>query len=91
MTAFRQLILVWAVLQGLLLVTVTGSFLLSGFPSVALSFGVAFAKAGLIFWFFMHLREEAGLLRLAAVGAGAWLLILLILSGADYATRAMSG
>ena len=35
----------------------------------------------------MHLREESGLVRLAAVGAGAWLLIMLLLVSSDYLTR----
>jgi cytochrome c oxidase subunit IV len=87
MAEFRQLIFVWAALLVLLLITVTASFLLHGLPSAATSFAVAFAKASLIFWFFMHLREEQGLLRLTAVGAGAWLLILFSLLAADYLTR----
>lgn len=83
----RQLLVVWAVLLGLLLATVGASFITSGPASLTVSLGIAFAKAALIFWFFMHLRQEGGLVRLAAVGAGAWLGILFILSLLDYWTR----
>jgi cytochrome c oxidase subunit IV len=89
MAAFRPLILVWVVLLGLLVLTLGASFLLAGLPSAAASLAVALAKAALIFWFFMHLKEESGLIRLIAIGAGAWLLILLTLTAADYTTRSM--
>ena len=35
----------------------------------------------------MHLREEGGVLRLAAIAAAVWLLILFLLAAADYTTR----
>jgi cytochrome c oxidase subunit 4 len=84
----RPLLLAWLALMALLVATVAASFVLSGPISLATSLAIALAKAALIFWFFMHLREEGGLLRLVAIGAGAWLLILLLLSLTDYATRA---
>ena len=55
--------------------------------SLTASLLIAAIKVGLIFWFFMHLGEEAGLVRVMALGAIAWLGILFALSGADYATR----
>jgi cytochrome c oxidase subunit 4 len=82
-----RLVLVWTALLALLLITFGASFVLTGPASVAVSYTVALAKAALIFWFFMHLREESGLVRLAAGGAGVWLLILLLLLFADYASR----
>jgi len=51
------------------------------------SFGVAAAKAALIFWFFMQLRTEKGLIRVFAVGAIAWLAILLTMLTIDNVTR----
>jgi cytochrome c oxidase subunit 4 len=87
MKGVRLLVLVWAALLSLLALTVAASFSLSGLASLAVSTGIALSKASLIFWFYMHLREETGLLRLVAIGAGAWLLILLLLSSADFATR----
>jgi cytochrome c oxidase subunit 4 len=89
MSEVRQVVLVWAALLGLLALTVLSSFELVGLPSLAASMGIALLKAGLVFWFFMHLRESSGLVRILATGAGAWLLILLLLSAADYVTRAI--
>jgi cytochrome c oxidase subunit IV len=83
----RSLLIVWAALLGLLALTVAASYLVTGPLSAAASLLIALAKASLVFWFFMHLREERGLVRLFAVGATAWLLILLLLLAADYATR----
>lgn len=87
MTGIRPLILVWAALLVLLGLTVTASFQFSGPASIAASLGIALAKAVLIFWFFMHLREESGLIRLVAIGAAAWMLILFLLAAADFTTR----
>lgn len=86
-----SLVLAWAALVALLGLTIAASFVLSGPFSIAAAIGIALAKAAVIFWAFMHLRQESGLLRLAAVGALVWLMILLVLSGVDYATRAAGG
>lgn len=83
----RNLLLIWVALLGLLALTVGASFVLTGPLSAAASLMIALAKATLIFWYFMHLREERGLVRLFAIGGSAWLLILLLLLTADYATR----
>jgi cytochrome c oxidase subunit 4 len=85
--ARKRLAFVWLALMGLLALTVAGSFTVTGVPSAIVSFGVAAAKVALIFWFFMQLRTEKGLIRVFAVGAIAWLLILLVFATIDYATR----
>ncbi|KYO50563.1 cytochrome C oxidase subunit IV family protein [Tistrella mobilis] len=87
MTGIGRLILIWAALLVLLAATVAASAVLHGAASLTASLLIAAIKAGLIFWFFMHLGEEAGLVRVMALGAIAWLGILFALSGADYATR----
>jgi cytochrome c oxidase subunit 4 len=84
---YIRLLGVWAALLGLLVLTVAGSFALHGASSLVLSLGVAFAKAALIFWFFMQLRTEGGLTRIAAIGAAVWLLVLLWLLSVDYVSR----
>ncbi len=86
-TIVRRLTLVWAALSALLASTIGASFLLTGPASAAVSLAIAFAKAALVFWFFMQLRTEKGLVRVFAVGAGVWLLLLFALAGLDYATR----
>lgn len=78
---------VWVTLVALLALTVGASFVLTGTASIVVSLGIAFAKTTLIFWFFMQLRSEQGLIRVFAVGAGVWLLILFGLATIDYATR----
>jgi cytochrome c oxidase subunit 4 len=83
----RTLVLVWAALLVLLALTIGATFLPIGPLKPAVNLGIAFAKAALIFWFYMHLREESGLVRLAAVGAGAWLLIMLMLMSSDFLAR----
>ncbi len=87
MRADRSPILVWAALLVLLVLTVAASFVATGLPSLIAAMGIALLKAGLIFWFYMHLREEPGLIRLAAIGAAAWLSILFFLVFSDYLTR----
>jgi cytochrome c oxidase subunit 4 len=84
----RTLVLVWVALMVLLAITIGATFVPvgTGFKT-AVNLGVALTKAVLIFWFYMHLREETGLVRLAAVGAAAWLGIMLLLMSSDYLTR----
>lgn len=89
MTGLRPLFLVWLALTGLLASTIAASFLLTGPVSLAASIAIAAAKAALIFWFYMHLNESSGVVRLVAVGAVVWLMILFILTSADFATRSM--
>lgn len=85
--AHKRLAIVWLALLGLLALTVAGSFTFTGAASAVVSFGVAAAKVALIFWFFMQLRTEKGLVRVFAAGAVAWLLILLTMATIDYTTR----
>jgi cytochrome c oxidase subunit 4 len=85
--AQKRLALVWLALLGLLGLTVAGSYALTGVASAVASLGIAAAKAVLIFWFFMQLRSEKGLVRLFAVGAAVWLMILLVFVTLDTATR----
>ncbi len=85
--ARKRLAIVWLALMGLLALTVAGSFTVTGAASAVVSFGVAAAKVALIFWFFMQLRTEKGLIRVFAVGAIAWLGILLTLVTIDKVTR----
>jgi cytochrome c oxidase subunit 4 len=78
---------VWVALMALLAITVGATFGPFGAWKPVINLAVAFAKAGLIFWVFMHVREQRGLARLVAVAFLAWLAILLGLSQADLLTR----
>ncbi|MDG3579631.1 cytochrome C oxidase subunit IV family protein [Rhizobium sp. YJ-22] len=84
-----QILSVWLALMALLAATVVSSMLLRGSVGLAASLVIALAKAALVFWFFMHLREENGLARIAATGAVLWVAILFLLSGLDIVTRGL--
>ena len=90
MHTLRPLIFAWAALMSLLALTIAASFALTGPLSLVTSMGVATVKAVLVYWFFMHLREEGGLIRLAALAGIAWLMIFFFLALADYASRGSS-
>lgn len=81
------LILVWLALAALLGLTYGLSFLLSGPASLAIGMTIAFTKTALVYWYFVGLRHQPGLVRLAAWAAILWLVILLLLMAPDYATR----
>jgi cytochrome c oxidase subunit 4 len=72
----RGFILVWAVLIMLLALTVGATLAPIGNLKPVANLGIAVAKAALVYWFFMHLSQERGLMRVVAVGAVAWLAIL---------------
>jgi len=78
---------VWVLLLALLALTMALSTQLAGPIGLLAGLSVALAKAGLVNWRFMHLDEQSGLSRIAAIGAGAWLIILVIMTGLDYLTR----
>ena len=84
-----QLILVWAALLGLLALTVAASFAPLGPLKPAIALAIAAAKAGLILWVFMHLREQGWLARLIAVAAVAWIALLVIMTHLDLFTRGL--
>ncbi len=83
----NPLVMIWVALLALLGVTVAASFVLSGFAGLAVSLSIAVAKSAMIYWRYMHLNEETGLNRIAALAAALWLLILLGFLGVDYWTR----
>ncbi len=87
MNAIRPLLLVWLMLLALLTLTVGASFVFTGPASLIASLGIALAKAALVYWFFMRLKDDDGVVRLVALGVFAWLAIMFFLTGLDYVTR----
>ena len=83
----NPLVLIWLILLLLLAGTIAASFLFTGLPGLAVSLAIAASKSGLIYWRYMHLNEQPPLLRVAAVAAGAWLVILLLFLCIDQLTR----
>jgi cytochrome c oxidase subunit 4 len=82
-----QFFLVWIALLSLLALTLGASFVLTGPPSLIAGLVIATIKVSLVFWFFMQLNHETWFHRLSAIGAIAWLVILVTLSLTDYITR----
>jgi cytochrome c oxidase subunit 4 len=82
-----RLVLVWAALIALLTLTVFMAFLPLGSFKALVAYAIATAKALLVLWFFMEMRREGGIARLAMAAGFAWICVLLILSAADMLTR----
>jgi cytochrome c oxidase subunit 4 len=87
MQELPRLVLVWIALMGLLALTIGASFLPLGPVLPLVSYGIAAAKTALVFWFFMEMRREDGLARLAALTGFVWLTLLFVLISADVVTR----
>lgn len=83
----HTLILVDAALLALLAATYGVSYLHLGIFNPLLNLAIAVVKAGLVVWFFMHLRGASGLVRLFAGAAMFWLVVLFGLGLNDWLTR----
>jgi len=87
--ALRRVLLVWLALLLLLAATLGAAFLPLGPAKPWIGYGIAALKAGLILWFFMDMRREGGLMRLATGAALLWIVFLLSLVASDYLTRSV--
>jgi len=85
-----RLVLTWIALLVLLALTIASSFLPIGDWSQLINFVIAAAKAALILWIFMKMREETALVRLAAITSAVLLLVLGGMLAADYELRSPS-
>ncbi|MBC7924109.1 MAG: cytochrome C oxidase subunit IV family protein [Bryobacteraceae bacterium] len=83
----RNYLLAWLGLVGLTCVTTALAFVDLGALGTAAALLIAGVKAAVILVFFMHLWRGPALPRVMAAGAVIWLLILMFLTAADYATR----
>ena len=83
----RTYVRTWLALLVLLALTCGSAFVpLGGFNLVA-NLGIALAKALLVVFVFMHVREGTPMVRVAAVAGVLWLCVLAGLSVVDFATR----
>jgi cytochrome c oxidase subunit 4 len=82
-----RLVFVWLALLALLALTVFMAFLPLGTFRIPVAYAIGTAKAALVLWFFMEMRREGGIVRLAAGAGFVWISVLLILSAADVLTR----
>lgn len=85
--AGRTILKVWLGLAALLALTTAIAFVPLGAANFPVALAIAIAKAGLVLWFFMELRGSGGLTRLFAAAGVFWLLILIVMTWADYAYR----
>ena len=90
MSTRTTFVLVYLACLVLLVATIGVAQLELGALNPVLNLSIAAAKALLIAWFFMHVREGSGLVRVFAASALFWLLILFGLGLSDYLTRGPS-
>lgn len=81
------LALVFAALLALVLLTYAAAHLPLGALAIPVAYAIATAKALLILSFFMELRTQEKLQRVAAGVGFLWLFLLFYLALADYLTR----
>jgi cytochrome c oxidase subunit 4 len=82
-------IVIFVALLVLLILTVGAAYLDLGMLAVPVAVAIATVKAILILLYFMHVKFGKKLIALFAVGAAYWIVILLIWTINDYATRDM--
>lgn len=78
---------VFAVLMALLVATVGASFLPMGSFHLPVAMTIAVIKAALILTYFMHLRYSSRLTWAFATAAFLWLIVLIVFTVNDYASR----
>jgi cytochrome c oxidase subunit 4 len=74
----------WFALMLLLAATTASAFVPLGSANIVISLAIAVAKALIVLLFFMELRGSRALVRAFAAAGFFWLLIMIVLTGADY-------
>jgi len=74
----------WAALMLLLAATTASAFVPLGSFNIVVSLAIAIIKALIVLLVFMELRASKGLVRAFAAAGFFWLLIMIVLTGADY-------
>ena len=85
--ALRHIWLCWVALVVLLAATTALAFVPLGRWNIVVALAIAATKALIVVIVFMELSRSSGLVRVFACAGFLWLLILLGLTGADYASR----
>jgi cytochrome c oxidase subunit 4 len=83
----RTYIVTWIALLALLALTTASSFVPMGRWNLVANLAIAAGKALLVALVFMRLRTATTTTRLVAVGGLAWLALLALLGGIDFAMR----
>jgi cytochrome c oxidase subunit 4 len=74
-------------LLGLLAISVIAAHYPLGAWSSGVALGIAALKAGLVAWYFMHLRDESSLIRVFSLAGVFCLTLMLTLLTTDYSDR----
>ncbi len=74
----------WLLLMLLLAATTASAFIPLGSFNLVVSLMIAATKALIVLLFFMELRASKALVRAFAAAGFFWLLIMIVLTGADY-------
>ena len=83
----KTYVTVFVSLIGLTLLTTGAAFIDLGPFNAVVALVIAFCKMLLVMFFFMHLRQIGGLIRIALLAGFFWLALLIGLTTADYRTR----
>src|SRR5215212_8836518 len=78
---------VYILLLAGLAATVAVAYLHLGYANVTMSLLIAFAKATLVVWYFMHVKSSPELNKIAICAGLVWLCILFGLTLTDYGSR----
>ena len=79
----KTFVLVWIALLALTALTVTAAHLHLGALSMVVNLLIASTKAGLVLWFFMHLKYESRFFRLLFLVPIATVTIIIVLTFFD--------
>lgn len=78
---------VWAALIVLTFATTAASYLELGEFNIVLAMAIALTKVSLVAWIFMGVRYSTSLTRLFCIAGLVWLVIMMLITSSDYATR----
>ncbi len=85
--AVRRYFGIFAALLVLLVITVGAAYVHLGAANIVVALVIAVVKASLVAWVFMHLRSSTPIVILFALGGVFWLVILILLTAADFLAR----
>ena len=86
-SSIQSYVVIYVVLMILLALTLGSAFLDLGKLNPILNLGIASIKAGLVVFFFMHLKTSPGLTKIIACVGLFWLGVLFTLALSDYFSR----
>jgi cytochrome c oxidase subunit 4 len=83
----RDYVLVWLALIVLTITTTAVGYSDLGPFNIVVAITIAVVKMSLVIWIFMGVRHTSSLTKLFVVAGFFWFLILIVMTGQDYASR----